>query len=1299
MEFRVLGPLEVVGPQGPITIGSGLQRAALAILVLHIGETVSTERLIDELWGDDPPRGAQHALEVHVSGLRRLLGTDRIDTRPNGYRLRAEGGDVDLAKFEMLVAEASRAFANGDPGTAAAGFATALALWRGPALGDLARGAAASAERTRLDELRALALERRIDADLATGRHADVVPELRRIVAEMPLREAFHARLMLALYRSGRQAEALDVYLRARNVLDRELGVEPGPELESLQRAVLDHDPDLAAAPVPMPHSQIVGPPAATSNVAAVRRASRRIVTTLMADISGSTLLGEPIDPETARQPIDRWLGETRATLVRHGGTVQEMPADTVVGIFGAPVAREDDPLRAVRAAVEMRVGLDTLNEVFARDLAVRFEMRVGVNTGEVVAGEGPASGALVTGDAVNVAARLQQAAAPGQIVIGEPTLDRVRDAVDVGPAAAIEIGGRAGPILGYEVRHLTGSQRSERRLDAPMVGRAAEFDTLRQAFERTLVDQSCHLVTILGAAGVGKSRLAAEFLLGIEGRALVLRGRCLPYGDGITYWPVAEVVRQFTGIQVGDSAETARQRIALFVEGSVEAGAIARGLAGIIGLESDAGQEDLFWAFRRACEQLADERPLVVVIEDIHWAEPTLLDLLESVAELGRDTPVLLLCPARPELLDDRPSWGSSRRNATTILLETLNEASALQLIDSLVPGGVLPAAARARIIEATEGNPLFVEEFLAMLVDERALVVAGDGWTATRDIESIPVPPTIQALLATRLDRLSPDERAVAERAAVIGRVFDQRSVLALSPEGRRSDVPRSLVALVRKGLIRPERGLHPRGETFRFRHVLIREAAYEGLPKAGRAELHEVLADSLEQAAGDRLSEVEELIGFHLEQSNRYRSELAPLDERTRGLARRAAEHLIAAGRRAFARSDVAAAANLLGRGAALLEPGDPRRLAILTDLALALAQNGRPDEAKACFAEAIERSAATGDEQARAFARVLQHVTGNAGPDISADENHRVAAEAIGVFERTRDDRGLAFAWHLHAAASNADGQLADQEAALLRALAHARRAGDHQEETYIAFSLGVDLAQGPTPIPEAIRRCNEILDHAPDDRAIEMAMSHALAHLHARLGEFETARVLAARCRDIAVANGQLGQAAFLTEVRWDVEMLAGDPGLAEEVIAQGCAEYEAIGQRGTLLEPLLVQSQVALRHPVDLERLARAAGGHTGWIHATFQLAAAAAEVKAGHLEEALHLATTAVDVLGATDFVSFHADATVVLGDVHVAAGRSAEAESVFQAALDLYRRKGNVVGERTAAARLADASRLERV
>ena len=906
--------------------------------------------------------------------------------------------------------------------------------------------------------------------------------------------------------------------------------------------------------------------------------------------------------------------------------------------------------------------------------------------------GTGGPGEAIVVGDAVNVAARLQTAAAPDEVLIGSATFELVRDAVQVDDAQTIELKGKAEPVLAYRLTSVAVDiEGHRRRLDAPMVERERELAALQQAFERAVTTGSSQLFTILGAAGVGKSRLVAEFLGTVRDSARVLRGRCLPYGEGITYLPIAEIVRQAAGIDETDSRQRARQRIDELVADLPESAAMARSLAGLVSLDAAAAQEELVWAFRRMLEHLADTKPLVVLIDDIHWAESTLLDLIESVADLTRDSPILFVCPARPEFLDERPTWGGGRLNATTILLEPLSDASALALIDALVPGAAFPAAMRARIIDSAEGNPLFVEEFVGMLIDEGALVATSDGWSASTDLPSIAVPPTIQALLAARLDRLAPDERSAAERASVVGRVFEQPAVVALTPADARSEIPRSLLGLVRKELIRSDRSTLTPWETFRFRHMLIRDAAYARLPKSERAALHEKFADWLSEVLGDRRAEGDEIIGYHLEQAFRYRTELAPVDEHARELARRAAQLLSTAGERALARSDVAATVNFYGRVATLLSPNDPIRIAILPELGRALDLNGHNDEAALIFDEALERALAAGDEKATAYARVTRYLTLDA-PEMSASDLRRVADECSVTFESTGDDRGLCLAWSLRAEAAWMEGSLAGAEAARIRALDYARRAASHWEESLIVRAMGIDAYWGPMPVADAIVWGDDLRARAPDDRAFELGVAHALAHMHARLGNFDLARSLASRAIEIAVESGLRIDAVGLSEVAADVETLAGNHETAERMLAETCNTYLAIGKPHPVYEALHALTQVDAGLSVDVERLAGMEGGSYVSTKALLHTAMAAGHLAAGRLDEAEREARSAVDYFATTDMLTFHANSAMVLGDVLRAAGRAPEAGEAYGQALDLYRRKGSVVSAAMAQARLAE-------
>ncbi len=573
---------------------------------------------------------------------------------------------------------------------------------------------------------------------------------------------------------------------------------------------------------------------------AAAPREVRKTVTVVFCDVTGSTALGERLDPEAMRRTMGRYFEEIRQIVERHGGTVEKFIGDAVMAVFGIPVAHEDDALRAVRAVAEIRERLAALGE----ELSVALSFRTGVNTGEVVAGDGET---LVTGDAVNVAARLEQAAPTGEILIGAETLSLVRDAVTVEPVEPLELKGKREAVPAFRLVAVDATAEAfARHLDAPLVGRVREQQRLRADFESVVSERACHLFTLLGPAGVGKSRLVAEFLAHATD-ADVLRARCLHYGEDITYWPLVEIL------------------LALDVQPET-----------VIG----GSPADTQLAFRKLLEARAVERPQIVLLDDIQWAEPIFLDLIEHVADWSRDAPIFLLCVARPELLELRPGWGGGKLNATTILLEALSGEDCELLISRLAGGAQLSEDLRRRILQAADGNPLFIEEMLAT-VDEDG----GDG--------EVVVPPTIQALLQSRLDRLGAGERDMIGRGAVEGQVFHRGTVQELAPEPERADVPTHLLSLVRKEMIRPDQPTFPEEEAFRFRHLLIRDAAYDALPKETRAELHERFAGWLEQHG--TLVEQDEIVGYHLERAHRNRAELDSADPRLDGLARRAVKRL--------------------------------------------------------------------------------------------------------------------------------------------------------------------------------------------------------------------------------------------------------------------------------------------------------------------------------------------------------------------------------------------------------------------
>jgi class 3 adenylate cyclase/tetratricopeptide (TPR) repeat protein len=844
---------------------------------------------------------------------------------------------------------------------------------------------------------------------------------------------------------------------------------------------------------------------------------ARKTVTVLFADITGSTSLGERLDPESLREVISRYFGEARTVIERHGGTVEKFIGDAVMAVFGVPVAHEDDALRAVRAGDDLRRALDRLNEALEGELGVRLQARIGVNTGEVVVGDPSSRESFVTGDAVNVAARLEQSAEPGEILIGEGTRRLILDAVMTEAVVPLSLKGKLDPVTAHRLLEIRpGAAPHARRLDSPLVGRDAELAQLEKASGEVVGTPACGRVTVVGEAGVGKSRLVAELVAELAGRAQVLFGRCLPCGEGITFWPIAEAIRAAAGISDGDSPEEARARIASLVKGSEDAALVADRVSGLLALTESGGDiHETFWAVRRVLESLARDAPLVLVAEDVHWAEPTLLDLIDYLVEFSADRSILILSTARPELRDTRPEWVGG----SAVILQPLSERDSEDLIGNLVGRAGFPADVRARIIGAAEGNPLFVEELLRMLIDDGLLVRENGQWHPRGDLSTLALPSSIHALLTARLDRLDEEERAVIQRAAVVGKVFYWGAVAALAPQEMSDRVAAHLQALLRRELIRPERAGFAGEDAFRFSHILVREAAYETVPKRTRVDLHERFAGWLERKAGQRIAEYEEILGYHLEQSYRYRAELGRVDEASREVGRRAAARLAAPGRRALQRGDVKAAINLFSRAAALLPANDPTRPALLTDLGDTLTEVGEWERADAVLTEASEAAAASGDRRVEWLARIERaHLRGASDAGSDWREMLEEAKRAIEVFEEMSFDAGLARAWMVAADMENGLARRAEMEQAADRAVEHARRAGDRREEALGARMLSGALVYGPTPVPEAIARCEEILRRAADSPMMELAILPPLGRLYAMAGRLPEARSLFDRTR-------------------------------------------------------------------------------------------------------------------------------------------------------------------------------------
>ena len=1020
------------------------QRSLLAVLALRAGEVVSTDRLIEDLWGGSAPRSALGSLQNTVSALRGVLGADVVVTQPPGYRLGLGREAVDVHRFDALVRSARGV----EPAERAALLRQALELWRGEPLADLSFEPFAAAEIGRLEELRLGAIEDRIDADLALGHHAQLVAELEALVASHALRERLRGQLMVALYRCGRQAEALEVYRAVRLALADELGLDPSPELQELERKVLRQDPELAS-----PDFVAQAPPPA----------ERRVVTVL----AGVPASEE--DPEALSRDLETLLERLRGVLARHGGELERFGPEGLIATFGAETPRDDDALRAVRAAVEL-------------------ELAAGVATGETVAGAGAV---------VSRAARL---AREGGVQLDSRTYDLVRDAVTAEPD------GDAYRLLELDPT----AEGWARRLDAPLVGRDDELARLQAAFDETTAERRCRALTVLGEPGDRQD--AARTRAGVDawhaGRGA---GRPLPApGRGRNVPPAPR------------SAEPRRCRAdARLRPGS---GARVARLAPLAGGSEAASLGESYWAVRRLLEALGRTRPLLLVLDDVHWAEPALLDLVDYLIDRA-EAPILVLCLARPEL--ERPL-------GVPLSLGPLAPEHARTIVTGTAE---LPEETMEHIVRLAEGNALYAEQ-LAVFAAEGA-----EG-----------LPATLEAVLASRLGRLDPADRAVLQRAAVVGREFSRDAVAALAD----GDVVRHLLALTRRGLVHPTPAADLGDDGYSFHHILLRDAAYASLTKADRADLHERCAAWVDRdGPGDDV-----IAGFHLEQAAFLRRELG---EDADKLAATAGGRLSEAGMRVWRMNDPAAASSLLARAVALLPTG-PRRAELMWEQAIALRLRGRSAEADAAL-DAAEHEAHRVDAPAIAARSVAERTHGRLlSGELGLDE-------AIAAFEATlttlaseRDERGLGrvelSAGTVHWLAGNHKASAAAAE----RAWAHYSAAGFSP-----AVCIGTyaeSLYHGATTVEAGLARCAELLELSPD-RMTEANVTTVLGGFRSLAGDADDARDLLDHARGLYEDLGNdRGLLMHWAPYRVEAEALAGNLDAATKRARSNVERLTALGERG-----------------------------------------------------------------------------------------------------------------------------------
>jgi DNA-binding SARP family transcriptional activator len=1181
-------------------------RALLAYLLLHANELVSSDRLIDEVWGPEPAKTATASLQNYISRLRKAIGADLLLSQPPGYVLRIDPERFDLARFERLTAEAHGA----EPRERAEKLRAALSLWRGAALEDLAFEPFARDEIGRLEEARLAALEERIDADLELGSAGELVGELEELVEEQPLRERFRAQLMLALYRAGRQAEALEAYQDARRVLMDELGLEPSGELRSLQQSILRQDPSLGVA----------------TSAATERGPDRRTVTVLLCDLVDSTKLAASLDPEVYRLLMSKYFESVRGPIELHGGTLEKFIGDAVLAVFGVPVLHEDDPLRAVRAARDIQDALADFPDG-------RLDARVGLSTGEVHVLSSPGEPLHVSGAVASVASQLEGRAPVGGVLLSDETYRLVRDAVQaerVRDAWRLEAVRPDAPAY-------------PRRLDAPLVGRERELERLRSAYANACTDKHCRVVTVVGEAGIGKTRLARELIAPLRDEARVLVGRCVSYGEGATYLPIAEIVR--------DAAPDSLAGIRALFGDEEDADAVAQRVAELVGIvEAPAAPGETFWAFRRFLEALAGQGPVVLALDDIHWAEPTLLDLIEYLGEWA-EGPILVVCLARPDLLDTRSGWGGPTSTGFLVELEPLSPDALGTLVQQLSDEPVDPQV-QETIVEQAGGNALFAEQLFAAANEMPGLILEKP-------------PASVEALLASRLDRLDARELGVLRRASVIGRGFSPGELDDLAPD---ADTGRHLARLTERGL------LDPRDDRFRFHHILVREVAYRSIPKAERSELHELAARGL-----DRRDGADELVGYHFEQALAYLRELSGPTERARHLAHEGGERLGRAGIRAWRRADAPAAVNLLSRTVTLL----PEANDLKCELGTALRASNEIDRAESVLLEASEAP----ESVTRLRAQIeLAYVRSLRDPD-RVGELLEVASAAIPVLETAGDDRALGRAW---LCVGHVRGgfycEYAALEEASTRAAAHYKRAG-WSPSTALEY-LGTALVFGPKPVEAALAQCAELLIEHDGDRASEANIVAWQGGLEAMQGRFDEGRSQVARARAIYRELGlESGAVDVCGRVLAAIEMLAGRPDAAADALRASCGFVQGLGQTpllatraGELAAALYAQKSYAEAETwADLAQ--HSAGADDLDAALSWQPTRARLLASRGVLSDAQQLAREAVEGARRTDSLNRQGDCLLALADIFRMAGDVTNASTVTQEAVRLYETKGNLI------------------
>jgi class 3 adenylate cyclase/tetratricopeptide (TPR) repeat protein len=923
----------------------------------------------------------------------------------------------------------------------------------------------------------------------------------------------------------------------------------------------------------------------------------RKLATVLFVDLVDSTSFVSASDPEVVRRRVTRFFEQVSRCIETYGGTVEKFAGDAVMAAFGVPQAHEDDSERAVRAALEILDSVDNLE----------LQARIGIEAGEVVTGAGDST--FATGEAVNIAARLQQLAEPGQILLGPAAHRLTMGRIEVDDIGPVEVRGRDEPVWAWAATSADG--RPPARVPVtPLVGRDHELELIENTFARATRDRRAHLVTIYGEPGVGKSRLANEFLASLEGTT-ILHGRCLPYGESITYWPLAEMVKGAADIADDDPLDVAIEKLRECCPAEAVADLLGLATGVLEAVHGERSQQEISWAAREWAQLMAQTQPLILVFEDIHWGEEPLLELIEHMTEWVRDGSLMILCLARAELLDVRSDWGGGRVRATAIELEPLGDADGETLIEALTEETAISEETRRRLLDKTGGNPLFLEEVM-LAVNE-----CGEEEAAAR------IPDTVQALIAARIDRLQPPSKAVLQRASVIGRTFWAGAIEFLAEE---DDTEEAINDLLLRDLVVGESRSSLKNETaYRFKHVLIRDVAYASLTKSARAKHHARFAEWLRERAGDELLEIR---AHHLDHAASLLAELdgaPPAD-----LAREAADTLEEAGRRALAREANQAARHLFLRSVEL-EPTLHRRY-------LAAKAAWRLDDlpAVAREMEAVrEEAVRIGNKNldGKALTAIADMALMREADPLRARE---LAEQALAILDDDPPARfdALRVAWN----AAYWVGHLADAEHYVVEQLELARAAGRKDLES-VAILTWADTYSARLDIETARSKLAHARDLAEESGAINARgrVFQAWTKVYLLQGELEQAEEAFAEANRLFSEAGAVWAVARSLNMGAWVAWERGDLTKAEKRFRESIRLLKPIGDRATLCE-----SQRGLAELLLVR----------------------------GRIEEAERFALEARETVGPLDVTS-RATTAGSLAQVRAAQGRDEEADALFREAL----------------------------